>query len=348
MSSKNTTKTKQGGMLLINMAAFVIIVAGMKLSSSILEPFLLSLFVAVIFISPFFWLRRKGIPNSLALLIIILIIIGIGTLFGTLIGTSIKDFSDNLPIYRQNLTGKTSAIFQWLSSFGIAVPDLEMIQGYFDPSAPLRLIGGVLGALGTLLSQTFLIMITSVFILLEASSFTYKLKKASNNPEQSVSNFENIHNNIKQYMSLKTLVSLGTGTAVTIWLLILGVDYPLLWGLLAFLLNYIPNIGSIIAAIPAVLMAIIQFGLLKALLVAGGYLVVNFVMGNILEPRIMGKGLGLSTLVVFLSLIFWGWVLGPIGMLLSVPLTMVIKIALDSREETRGIAIMLGSDEDRL
>lgn len=345
MSPKNIPKKNKGGKLLINVAAFVIIVAGMKLSSSILEPFLLSLFAAVIFISPFFWLRRKGLPKSLALLIIILIIIGIGTLFGTLIGTSIKDFSDNLPIYQENLMVKTSAILKWLSSVGIAVPDSETIQGYFDPHAPLRIIGVVLGALGTLLSQTFLIIITSIFILLEAASFTHKLKRASHNPDQSVSNFENIHNNIKQYMSLKTLVSLGTGFAVTIWLLILGVDYPLLWGMLAFLLNYIPNIGSIIAAIPPVLMAIIQFGLLRALLVAGGYLVVNFVIGNILEPRIMGRGLGLSTLVVFLSLIFWGWVLGPIGMLLSVPLTMVIKIALDSHEETRGIAILLGSNE---
>ncbi|HAY38324.1 MAG TPA: hypothetical protein DCY53_02645, partial [Desulfobacteraceae bacterium] len=120
--------------------------------------------------------------------------------------------------------------------------------------------------------------------------------------------------------------------------------YAVLWGLLAFFLNYVPNIGSIIAAIPAILLALIQLGFVKSIIVAGGFVVINLVVGNVIEPRFMGRGLGLSTLVVFLSLLFWGWVLGPVGMLLSVPLTMTAKIALDSREETRWLAILLGSE----
>ena len=143
-------------------------------------------------------------------------------------------------------------------------------------------------------------------------------------------------------MAIKTVVSLATAVVVAVWLLILGVNYPLLWGLLAFLLNYVPNIGSIIAAIPAVLLAFVQLGSLSALATGGGYLAVNMIMGNFVEPRFMGKGLGLSTLVVFLSLLFWGWVLGPVGMLLSVPLTIVVKIVLDGNDETRWLAILLG------
>ncbi len=143
-------------------------------------------------------------------------------------------------------------------------------------------------------------------------------------------------------MVIKTLVSLATGIAIAIWLGVLGVDYAMLWGLLAFLLNYVPNIGSIIAAIPAVLLALVQLGVGSALLAALGFLVVNAAIGNVIEPRFMGRGLGLSTLVVFLSLVFWGWVLGPVGMLLSVPLTMTVKIALESNEDTRWIAILLG------
>lgn len=123
-----------------------------------------------------------------------------------------------------------------------------------------------------------------------------------------------------------------------------GIDYALLWGVLAFLLNFVPNIGSIIAAVPAVLLALIQLGPFSALMTAMGYLIANMVMGNIIEPRYMGKGLGLSTLVVFLSLVFWGWVLGPVGMLLSVPLTMLMKIALESSDETRWLAILMGPD----
>jgi predicted PurR-regulated permease PerM len=135
-----------------------------------------------------------------------------------------------------------------------------------------------------------------------------------------------------------------TGLVVTGGLMLIGVDYALLWGLIAFLLNYVPNIGSIIAAIPAVLLALVQLGPVHAVLVAGLYLIVNVVMGNAVEPRLMGKSLGLSTLVVFLSLVFWGWVLGPVGMLLSVPLTMIMKIALEVNPSTRWLAIMLGSD----
>jgi predicted PurR-regulated permease PerM len=145
-------------------------------------------------------------------------------------------------------------------------------------------------------------------------------------------------------MAIKTLVSLATGILVAIWLTVIGVDYALLWGLLTFALNYVPNIGSIIAAVPAVLLAIIQLGFMRAGAAAAGYVVINLLMGSVIEPRFMGRGLGLSTLVVFLSLIFWGWVLGPVGMLLSVPLTITAKIALDSRDETRWIAVLLGPE----
>jgi len=138
-------------------------------------------------------------------------------------------------------------------------------------------------------------------------------------------------------------IRLSTGIAIGIWLWLLEIDYALLWALLAFLLNYVPNIGSIIAAIPAVLLALIQFGMGASLITALGYAVVNLVIGSFIEPKFMGRGLGLSTLVVFLSLVFWGWVLGPIGMLLSVPLTMILKIALQSNDDTRWIAIILGS-----
>jgi predicted PurR-regulated permease PerM len=139
-------------------------------------------------------------------------------------------------------------------------------------------------------------------------------------------------------------MSLATGIAVFILLVVVGVNYAVLWGLLAFFLNYVPNIGSIIAAIPAVLLALIQLGFVESVIVAAGFVIINLLVGNVIEPRFMGRGLGLSTLVVFLSLIFWGWVLGPVGMLLSVPLTMTAKIALDSREETRWIATLLGPE----
>jgi len=146
-------------------------------------------------------------------------------------------------------------------------------------------------------------------------------------------------------MVIKTFMSLASGILIAVWLYILGVDYPILWGFLAFLLNYIPNIGSIVAAIPAVILAVVQLGFGSALLVAAGYIVVNFVEGNVIEPRLMGRKLGLSTLVVFLSLIFWGGLLGFVGAILSIPLTMTLKFAFENSESTRWIAVLLGSEK---
>ena len=164
--------------------------------------------------------------------------------------------------------------------------------------------------------------------------------------KQLVNESSRVRDAILQYMSLKTVVSVLTGTLAGILVWGLGVDYPVLWGLLAFFFNYVPNIGSFIAAIPPVLLALIQRDLNCALLMGIGYAAINGIIGNFVEPRMMGKGLGLSTLVVFLSLVFWGWVLGPVGMLLSVPLTMIVKIGLENFEQTRWLAIMLGSNPE--
>ena len=144
---------------------------------------------------------------------------------------------------------------------------------------------------------------------------------------------------------IKTWVSLATGALAAV-LCYVGLDFALLWGLLAFLLNYIPNIGSIVAGLPPLLLAIVQLGPLEATLIAAGYLAINNILGNFIEPRFMGQGLGLSTFAVLVSLVFWGWVLGPVGMLLSIPLTMAVKIAMEGRPETLWIAIMLGSGAD--
>jgi predicted PurR-regulated permease PerM len=187
----------------------------------------------------------------------------------------------------------------------------------------------------------FFILLTVIFILLEASGFPQKLQDAFPDPEKTVGPFRTFMESVNRYLVIKTLFSLATGITIWLWLTFLGVDFAPTWGMVAFFLNFVPNIGSIIAAVPAILLALIQLGAPSALLVCLGYAVVNIVFGNVLEPRFMGRGLGLSTLVVFISLIFWGWVLGTIGMVLSVPLTMIVKIALASDEDTQWIAIML-------
>jgi predicted PurR-regulated permease PerM len=210
----------------------------------------------------------------------------------------------------------------------------------------MNLAGDIFSALSMLLTNAFMILLTVVFILLEATDLPGKLKLVLRNPERSLSAIDKFSQNAKRYLVIKTLVSAVEGLAIGIWLLILGVDYPVLWGTLSFLMNYVPNIGAVIAALPVVLLALVQLGTGSAFLAALGFVVLNIVLGNLIEPKLMGKGLRLSTLVVFLSMVFWGWVLGPIGMILSVPMTSLLKIALESYEDTQPLAIMLGPGDD--
>lgn len=328
---------------MITAAAFVIIIAGMRAAEAILVQFLISAFIAIICAPPLFWMQRKGVPTILAILIIVLTIVVVGLLITTVVGTSLNDFSRDLPSYQSRLEGKTAELLEWLEEKGVGINKKGLLQA-INPGSAMSFVAGLLSKFGKVLTNAFLILLTVIFILFEASGFSVKLHAALNNPESSLGGFEVFFKNINRYVALKTLTSIATGLAVGILLTVLGVDYPLLWGLLAFMLNFVPSIGSIIAAIPAVLLALIQLGSGSAAVAALGFLIINTVIGSIIEPKVMGRGLGLSTLVVFLSLVFWGWVLGPIGMLLSVPLTMTVKIALDSSEDTRWLAILLGSE----
>lgn len=335
-----------GFRILTGLAAFVIVVAGMKSAEPILVPFLLSVFIAIISAPPLFWLERHRVPVPIAVLIMISGIIIVMILIGMLAGASIKDFTHELPQYQSRLRVETSGIITWLGQRGIDLSNLNL-QSVVDPGKAMGLAANMLNSFGGMLSDGLLIFFTVVFIMTEASSFPVKLR-AIYGEQASLGIFDSFIVKVKNYMVIKTIISLLTGLMIAAWLAILGVDYPLLWGLTAFLFNYVPTIGSIIAAIPAILLALIQIGSGTALLAALGYIIINVIFGNIIEPRYMGRGLGLSALVVFLSLVFWGWVLGPIGMLLSVPLTMTVKIALDSHDDTRWLGILLDSESPTL
>lgn len=332
--------TVKKGNLLINIAAIVIIIAGMRAASSILIPVMLAIFIAVIFLPLFIWLRRKRIPAVLSLLCVIISILIIGFLLATFVQISLSDFSSTLPFYKNSIN--LNSIEQGLNKIGIEIPD-NIINKNFDPNILVEMIRKILSSVGSVLGDTLVIILIVIFILLEAWDFPEKVKASFDDPITSMKRVSVFMDNIQNYVVIKSIISLMTGVLIAIWLWILGLDFPILWGLLAFLLNFIPTIGSIIAAIPAIFWGFIQLGIGPAALVGTGYLVVNLVMGNLVEPRYMGKGLGLSTLVVFISLIFWGWVFGPIGMLLSVPLTMTVKIALDSNKDTLWIATLIGS-----
>ena len=334
-------KTSSFSRFLLVAAAFVIVVSGLKMAGPLLVPFLLAVFIAMI-VSPLLaWLKRYHLPNGVAIFVVIALVFSVGLILAAVIGSSVDNFRQDIPTYSAKLTAMSTSIQQWLSQRGIAI-DSEQWSSSFNPGAVMGVVGNTLASFGNVMTNAVMILLTVIFILAENVSFGEKLRSAtgSNNSQEWLRTFSD---SVHSYLAIKAAISLLTGLVIFVWLTILGVDYAVLWGLIAFLLNFIPTVGSFIAAVPAVLLALVQLGVFEAGLTLAGFVVVNLIMGNVLEPRWMGRGLNLSPLVVFVSLVLWGWVLGPVGMLLSIPLTIMLKIALENQDETRWIGIMLGA-----
>jgi len=341
MTEQNNSQ--QGIRFLVIAAALVIIIGGINQAQSVLVSFLVAVFLAMLGTPPVLWLERKRIPSVVAVLLVVAGMITILLIVGAIVGASISSFYTELPVYQTRLQEQISAFQSFLATKGIRGMD-KVLLGFVNPGAVMSLTARLLAGLGSALSNIVLILLTVAFILFEASSFPVKLRAVLGDPQQVFPQFTRFVGDIERYMVIKTLISLATGVLIGIWLSILGVDFPILWGFLAFLLNYVPSVGSTIAAIPAVLLALIQLGIGSAVMATAGYMAVNFILDNVIETRLMGQKLGLSTLVVFLSLIFWGSLLGPIGMVLCIPLTMTLKFACENNKGTRWIAVLLGPE----
>ena len=336
------TSSRIGARSLFVGAAAVIVLAGLKAAQSLVIPFLLALFLAIICAPAVSWLTRRRVPAGLAVVVVVIVLLAMFTGFGAVVGTSVNDFAAFASQYQERFDGLVSSFTGWLAAHDIDTESLDILQ-VVQPGKLMNLLGGVLKNLAAVLSNLFLIILTMIFILLEAASFPTKMRVAMGNRRFDMDNLGQIVTQVQHYLGIKTATSLVTGLLIGFWTAVIGLEFAVVWGLLAFLLNYVPNIGSIVAAIPAVLLGLIQGGVGYALLVAVGFVVVNVAIGNFIDPYLMGRTLGLSTLVVFLSLVFWGWMWGSIGMLLSVPLTMIIKILLDNTDDLRWVAVMLDS-----
>jgi AI-2 transport protein TqsA len=327
------------------LAGIVIIIQAMIVSKAILIPLMMSTVIAIVCIGPSQWLRDRGVPFWLATTIIILTLFLICFASLLLIESSIVGFKTNLPGYSEKFKDLADHLTVYAGSKGMHL-DGQFFAHILKPEFVMKYASVFFQGLSSLLTNGFFVLLTVVFILAESGGFAGKIRRLPGNTEKRLMLLKKFSQGVQEYMLIKSLVSFLTGALITTSLLLLGVDYALLWGMLAFGFNFVPNIGSIIAAVPAVLLTLIQLGPISAGLVALSYLVVNIVVGNLIEPQFMGKKLGLSTLVVFLSLVFWGWVLGPVGMLLSVILTMTLKIALDNHESTRWLGTLLGPNPE--
>ena len=327
---------------LVTAAALVILVVGVQIASPVLAPILLAVFIAVVATPPLRWLRQHGWPKWLALFVVVFVLLDLGSILVLLASGAIEGFRSNLPSYQERLVLLSQQLGEWLEAAGVATA--ESVPSALDPAATIAALRRVLSSLGGLFAQGALVLLAVVFILLEAPTLPAKLKIAFNLDASGKRRFQQVFDAINRYMLIKSLTSLATAVLLYLWLRILGVDFAVLWAILAFALNFVPFVGSVLMTIPPTLLALVQIDLGTALLVALGSLTVNTVIGSILEPRIMGRGLGISTLAVFISLLLWGWMLGSVGVFLSVPLTMALMVALDASPYTRPLAVLLGPE----
>jgi len=333
-----------GTKFLFIMAAVVIVVAGLRLGAPILLPFSLALFLAVLTLPIVVWLQRLRVPGPLAIFLAVVVDLAVFGLIILLASQSIADFQDRLPRYADRLTDLWRLWIQNLQT--TELPVAVNLAAYLTTEVitPDQIVGFVQGTLTrafNVASFAFLVFLVLIFVLAEATVFPAKFRAILGREQGHSSRLTKIVSEVQEYLVIKTFVSLATGVLLGAWCWVMGLDFPVLLGIMAFVLNYIPTIGSIIAGVPAVLLGLILYSPGHALVVGVGYLAVNMVFGNLLEPNLMGRRLGLSTLVVILSLIFWGWVWGPVGALLAVPLTMVLKIMLENTSDLRWVAILL-------
>lgn len=325
-------------------ASVIVVVAGLRAAAPLFTPFALAVFIAIVSLPALQFLRRFRLPTGLAILGIGVITAAILAFFSWIVLRTAMELRNELPGYVTRVQELEQVIRARLQTWGLDLGPRDY-STLFQPERVIDFATSV--ALGVTSAATvfFLILLFLIFILAESVAIPDKLRRVYGTGTQGLTSGAVVLAQVQRYLVLKTIISLVTGLAIGTGAAILGVDFALFWGLLAFLLNYVPNIGSVIAAVPAVAVALLQLGVAPALGLAAIFLTVNVVVGNFVDPIVIGRELRLSPLIVLMSLVFWGWVWGPVGMFLSVPLTIIVRIVLENTESLQRVAKMMGPVE---
>lgn len=342
--SKDTAAVNGGGRItldgfaraLVIAAALCIVAASLRAVQNVLAPLVAAMFFSLVVTTPVPWLAKR-LPRWLAVLLVAVATVGFIGLVVALtprwISTLVALFDDHSSAMETSMD-QLRDLLTWL---GLGAQALDMGDGIsgewlLDASArAFRLVSG-----------TILVLVLLGFVVSELAGFRTKVEAALGPASNYLALLDRVYDRLTGYFFIKTIASAITGILVCIACAVAGLPVPELWGLLAFLLNFAPTIGSFVAAVPAVLLAFVMLEWWQATLLAGVYLVVNITIGSVIEPKILGERMGLSPLVVLISLVVWGWILGPIGLLLAVPLTMLCKLVLEQTTGLKAIAVLLG------
>lgn len=325
----------------LTLAGIGVILALLRLSASIVEPILLSLLIVAIASPPLGFMRRRGVPTGVSLGIGLAAIVAVLGLSSILLSGALARFGAGLPEFEQKLLERSAGVDEWFAGKGIDLHKGGVLH-HFSPERVAELVESILAHMGSALSDTLLILFIVIFMLAEATQFPRKARAVFGSDDPMTATLATLLIDVNRYASTKAMVSTVTGILIWIGLRIFGLDYAGLWAFLAFLLNFIPNLGSIIAAVPAVLVAMLHGSPLYVGGIVALYVGVNVVVGNVIEPIVVGRRLGLSAVSVLLSLVFWGWMFGIVGMLVSVPLSMTVRALAATYPPTRWLATLMG------
>lgn len=328
--------------LLLAGACLIVIIAGIKAAADLLSPILVALFFTIICAPLYAWMRKRKFPGWLALLLLVGGMLVILLALVGFLGVSVSQVSGRLPIYQETINRQLAAIDEELGPLGIKIGDLSLQRIGVDRVVQFTL--AFLSSLADAATGIGVMLFIFAFMLGESLAFGTRLRQvlgpASSVPQRLIE----LEQSLGKYITIRVWLGLLAAVLNTILLLILGVDFSLLWGVISFLFSFVPNVGFLISIIPPILVAVAEQGPTTAILVVVGYVLINTVVDNVIGPRFLGEGLNLSSTVTFLSVLFWAWVLGGIGAILALPLTIFLqKLVLEFFPETRWLAQLIGA-----
>lgn len=345
--------------MVMTLACLVVVLAGMKAAAGILVPMAYAFFLAVLSFPILRWLTKHRVPGPLALAMTLLMNLSVFAALITLAVRLLISFNNDIPKYLRGLQRNMNDLGVWLEGHGVegakttmeGIFDWNTIVNYAAQQDVMKSIGSMLGStfgtLATIFAGLVMVLILMMFVLMEAPGTHSRMVRVRAAGGPDFTGLIRSASDIQKYLGVKTLISALTGLLAGVWCYFLDLQYPLLWAILAFLFNYIPAVGSTVASIPAIVEALVQHGTGTAIFVAVGYGGINFCLDNFVQPTLLGRRFGISSLVIVLSVVFWGWLWGPLGMFLAVPLTMVFKVLLDNNEEFRWISIAMAKKKIR-
>lgn len=335
----NNNRSVLGANFLYITASLVITLVGLRLLQPIIIPILFALFLAMLGSAPLAWLRKIGVPKIISVLMVASMVIILAVTLGIVLWSSAHEFATAISGYSDRITNLRVQVSQYLGSWGIKEPD-SVLKDLISYDAIKGFTGSIIQSFASTISKFVLVLVICIFMLIEAADLKIKLQSAFAGKIRIEKLAETVIA-VRNYLGIKSITCLISGLVVYSWVSFMGLDLPKLWGILSFTLHYIPYIGTILAAVPAVLLGTVQMGFSKAIILAIGYVVLHHSISDFIEPWLMGRKLGVSPMVVFLSLIFWGFLWGPAGAFMAVPLTMMVKIFLEHSTDFSWVAMLL-------